>query len=144
MTDLLRKLLDDVTDVQRDTTWSVATVVSGLANLAICMILGESGTTFLADYAWLAVLVVYAAGTVLHGWGALRCWKYYDTPGCAVCGYELTALPSSRCPECGTDSRDRAPLVGKQVNPLARVARVAGGFLQFLPVITSIVWTVSL
>jgi len=81
----------------------------------------------------LVVSVSLAALWVTGAWllfTGLRPQRLGSTPFCRRCGYNLTGLSGSRCPECGADvTQPGAVLVGERV---VRRGRVAVGLAALL------------
>jgi len=62
---------------------------------------------------WLIGLVALIAGLIILKIGL---WprRRGDTPHCRKCGYNLTALTSERCPECGTEVSPKTTVQGER------------------------------
>jgi hypothetical protein len=80
---------------------------------------------------WLSVLIVSMVGIILVARG-LRGRRVRQAPHCRKCGYNLTGLPSERCPECG----GLIAIVGVVVvRRQRRLGLLYGGVLLLLPLL---------
>lgn len=55
------------------------------------------------DMGFDAAIAIWGFGAL---WGASKALKYMADGRCITCGYSLDGLPTSRCPECGTEFGD--------------------------------------
>ena len=62
----------------------------------------------------LGLVLLVGVATLGLLWSGFRPRRSGETPHCAACDYNLTALESARCPECGTVLVGRAVVLGER------------------------------